>query len=305
MDIGVLIVTFNRLDCLKTTLQQYDLQTKKPAYILVVDNHSTDGTNEYLEHWSKEPSSIPRYVIRASENLGGSGGFSIGEERALGLPAEWIWHADDDAIPDIDALEQIENCHDLILKHQKDAKIVSISAAIRSIDTGESIGKLVRVREGLIFTRWYQVFFSEVPYVQIDRFTYLGTTIRKRAIETAGVTNADFFIHEDDHEHAYRLRKVGGLYASEKAIIRHPDWIEVNDVKQMNWKFYYTLRNTLVSIRYNFRFRYFVQAAIRSYARLCFHVLKGYPQSVLKMEWDAIKDGVACRIGKNKRYLPS
>jgi GT2 family glycosyltransferase len=43
MDIGVVLVTFNRLEKLKIALGSYDKQTVKPKYILVVDNKSTDG----------------------------------------------------------------------------------------------------------------------------------------------------------------------------------------------------------------------------------------------------------------------
>ena len=54
MEIGVVLVTFNRLEKLKIALEAYERQTVKPKYILVVDNNSTDGTREYLENWKKE-----------------------------------------------------------------------------------------------------------------------------------------------------------------------------------------------------------------------------------------------------------
>ena len=38
MDIGVVIVTVNRVEKLKTALLNFDVQSILPAYIIVVDN---------------------------------------------------------------------------------------------------------------------------------------------------------------------------------------------------------------------------------------------------------------------------
>ena len=43
-----IIVTYNRLETLKTALAHILAQTVPPAAIIVVDNSSTDGTKEYL-----------------------------------------------------------------------------------------------------------------------------------------------------------------------------------------------------------------------------------------------------------------
>lgn len=45
------IVTYNRLEKLKHALACYDKQTVMPDAIVVVDNHSTDGTDVYLNEW--------------------------------------------------------------------------------------------------------------------------------------------------------------------------------------------------------------------------------------------------------------
>ena len=49
MRIITIIVTHNRLNELKNCLKYLNKQTKKPDKILVVDNCSTDGTNEFLK----------------------------------------------------------------------------------------------------------------------------------------------------------------------------------------------------------------------------------------------------------------
>ena len=44
MKIGVVLVTYNRLEKLKIALKSYEEQTVLPKYILVVNNNSNDGT---------------------------------------------------------------------------------------------------------------------------------------------------------------------------------------------------------------------------------------------------------------------
>ena len=64
MRIGVVLVTFNRLNKLKIALESYNTQTYKPSYILVVNNNSTDGTTEYLEEWKQTNQGYNKIVIR-------------------------------------------------------------------------------------------------------------------------------------------------------------------------------------------------------------------------------------------------
>ena len=106
MGVGVVLVTFNRLDKLKVALDKYDKQTLVPEYILVVDNHSNDGTKEYLEQWVGEEAAYKKYVHTLSSNTGGAGGFYKGMEEAVKLDAEWIWLSDDDAYPRPDCIHQ-------------------------------------------------------------------------------------------------------------------------------------------------------------------------------------------------------
>lgn len=53
MEICVVLVTFNRLNCLKKALDEFEKQTYLPKRLIVVNNSSTDGTAEYLSEWKK------------------------------------------------------------------------------------------------------------------------------------------------------------------------------------------------------------------------------------------------------------
>ena len=74
MDIGVVIVTFNRVEKLKTALLNFDVQSILPAYIIVVDNASSDETPAFLGKWENDKKRYMKKVIRMNQNKGGSGG---------------------------------------------------------------------------------------------------------------------------------------------------------------------------------------------------------------------------------------
>ena len=105
--IACVIVTFNRIDFLKRTLSHYDEQTGVPDYLIIVDNHSTDGTREFLKEWEREKHGFQCVIINLSENIGGSGGFYVGCEKALDLDVDYVWLADDDAYPDLNVFERL------------------------------------------------------------------------------------------------------------------------------------------------------------------------------------------------------
>src|SRR5699024_2170388 len=105
--VGIILVTYNRLSDLKNTLLLYGNQTKKPEVLLVVDNNSTDGTQEYLCEWEKANDSFLKQVLYLPRNVGGSDGFAAGMKKMLEMDVDWIFVADDDAIPHRDMLERL------------------------------------------------------------------------------------------------------------------------------------------------------------------------------------------------------
>ena len=106
MKIGAVVVTYNRLDKLKKALESFEKQLYLPAYVIVADNASTDGTAQYLRQWQKEDAGFKKIILTMESNMGGSGGFYAGIKRAMEQEADWIWVSDDDAYLKDDALKQ-------------------------------------------------------------------------------------------------------------------------------------------------------------------------------------------------------
>lgn len=298
--IGVVLVTRNRLDCLKTALKKYDEQVKRPEYIIVVDNCSTDGVSgKYVDKWAEVRCDYEKIVIHSNENCGGSGGFYLAQKEAMRYDADWIWHADDDAYPEPYALQAIEEAYNHINKG-----VAAYCSAVKNVSQPEEdISYWCTLHKGLLFTKW-KLLRNHDKYFYVDKFMYLGCVIRKDVLENVGLTNKDFFIHEDDIEHSLRVRKVGRIIAVTNAHLLHPAWSDVLDPEQINWKYYYSIRNKILSIGLNFGKRYWVGELIKANLKHFLHLIKGYPNGVLKMEKDAISDGSKNILGKNELYLP-
>lgn len=300
MKIGVVIVTRNRLECLKIALKKYDEQTKAPEYIIVVDNCSTDqSTPKFLDVWKDVPAKYEKIVIHSSKNSGGSGGFYIAEQEALKHDAEWIWHADDDAFPDKNALAAIEEAY-----ASDHLNVAAYCASVKNIENpNEDISFWRLLYKGFFFIKWIKVKRTE-RYFDVDKFMYLGCVINKNALLSVGTTNRNFFIHEDDIEHSMRIRKYGRIIAVADSYLYHPAWKDINDPREINWKYYYSVRNKIISIGINCGEKYRNSELIKAKIKLLKHMILCYPQYVIKMERDAIHDGKHNILGKNSKYLP-
>lgn len=104
--LAIAIVTFNRSALLDELLQSASTMTTAPDRIVVVDNASTDDTQEVVTRWQAKLGHDVLVNHRMETNTGGAGGFSEGTKVALELGAEWVWLMDDDVEILPDALER-------------------------------------------------------------------------------------------------------------------------------------------------------------------------------------------------------
>ena len=87
---AAVIVTFNRSAKLSKVIDALQRQTRRPEVILVVDNASTDDTQDMVIARAREDLSI-RY-LRLPHNVGGAGGFHAGLKAAdLDAAAPYSW----------------------------------------------------------------------------------------------------------------------------------------------------------------------------------------------------------------------
>lgn len=229
--VHVLIVTFNRLDNLKICLQSLAEQTVKIESIHVVDNASTDGTDEFMAN-----SSAPDiHYYRLNQNTGGAGGFAYGFELLKPHDFDWLWIMDDDVKPKSDCLQKLLGV----------SGNFDVRQPVRYYDDGTFVVSEARefnltnpfrsLKKGMIRS-WPK---ENMP---IAAFPFEGPLISNRAFNSTDGPIASFFILYDDTEYAVRINKLGyrALLVKDALMVRQ---IKPIRAKQLDWKFDYTFIN--------------------------------------------------------------
>ncbi len=302
MKITVVLVTYNRIDCLKTALSRYEAQTMRPEYIIVVDNASTDGTFDFLDEWGKEDSGIQKIVIHNEKNLGGAGGFYTGLAESIKYDFDYAFLADDDAYADQDTFEKLF----------EDYKIVNaeMTAAICTCVINHDrldISHRCRVKKGSFNIRlqWVPEREYEKDYFELDIVTFVGAAIKKKTIDQIGLPLKDYFIYYDDTEYFMRIKEIGKVFCVPTSKMTH----DTDGKASINsWKGYYDTRNWLDAVNRHYGKKYFNHAVFVSYIRRC-SVLSGLlrkrSKSFRRMCKVAIADAINGKTGISDIYYPS
>jgi hypothetical protein len=170
--------------------------------ILVVDNNSTDNTFQLISESFKDRINI----ICLTTNLGGAGGYAVGQEWVIERGYKYCLMTEDDAIPvDKDLIsEMLENALE---------------------------NRIVQCRYDGLNGQLFTLHFTLYPCL---------------LFELAGVINANLFFRYDDYEYALRLQKYASEYNFEAICIErtysHPYLKEGFSVLAS----YFMLRNCMI-----------------------------------------------------------
>lgn len=267
MDICAVIVTFNRLECLKKALKKYEEQTKRPKYLLVVNNNSSrwnDGVSKNMGTGTVQNSKSSGHLPC---NTGGAGGFHAGMEKALELDCDWIWVSDDDAYPEPDALKSMEVFYDSHPSLQE--RIAAMCGTIMDYDKEKILlGHHCRSKKVMGVAVMKEVPEEEYnkEFFDLDLVSYVGTVFKVEAIKKAGTTREDFFIYSDDWEHSMRVRKYGRIICVPKSLVLHVgESTTVSKKKEAVWHDYYSTRNIIIALKEHFGLG---AAGVRSICRM-------------------------------------
>lgn len=292
---GVL-VTFNRLDKLKKTIEAYDKQKCSPKYLVVVDNCSTDGTKEYLDEWNKTNTPYEKIVIHMESNTGGSGGFYKGIEEAQKLDANWIYLSDDDAYLTDNALE--------VFNSREEIKDKSIGVIASTVDAPDGITLLHRRTAKLSKFSFKEVYSTLDDYKKdsfpIDMFSFVGVFIRKEASISAGLPMKDYFIWYDDTEYSYKITRKFKAVCIPSIVVYHD--CKMADIT-FCWKNFYGYRNNLDFLRRDLNKRYYNYFKFALWVSSILDIFKGKSKKG-KVKREAIKAAKKGALGINPKYLP-
>lgn len=192
--LAIAIVTFNRADLLEDLLRSATAMTTPADLIVVVDNASTDHTQEVVERWSER---FPAGVLvnhRLDTNTGGSGGFSEGTRVALERGADWVWLMDDD-------VEILPDARELLAPWMERFKV--IHGRRYDVD-GTPFYWQAKFNQFLGVPLPYSVkTFNTDGYAITNSGTFEGMLIHADVVRRIGLPDPRFFISWDDAIYAW------------------------------------------------------------------------------------------------------
>jgi len=233
------IITHNRLDCLKKCLKCCLESTHPFDGIVVVNNDSTDGTSEYLEGM-RESTGID---FVSQENAGAAGGWHAGMTYAFRLGYDAVYLLDDDCFLTPDTFTNLFN---RFKELGRPADLVLTSYALST--DGKPCGPLLDIaRRGSNFQIAQYPDRESVPSLKISNDIYfnwghfmLGVFISKSVADHVGLPDPKFFIRGEDYEYALRCYKSVRIGCCLDSVVIHGTPVCAGLPHQKN---YYQIRN--------------------------------------------------------------
>lgn len=249
--IAAVVVTFNRLPLLQRLLPALEAVAGLDE-VLVVDNHSSDGTAGWLRERAAT-SAVPVLARSMESNVGGAGGFHEGLRWAVERGADLVWLMDDDGLPAPDCLAAL-------LCHQQDLDFWG-PVVVDEADHGRLVFP-IRLPGSARVVRST----AEAERAATDGLLrgivipFNGVLVTRDLVDRIGLPRAEFFIWGDDHEYRLRAERAGARVATVvRAQVLHPSVGNLgtpmafgrttyNDTPS-DLKHYCMARNNLVNLR--------------------------------------------------------
>ena len=242
--VAVVVVTYNRADLLVGMLDGLAALERRPDAVIVVDNASTDHTQEVLRR-----DDLPLQVLTSPDNVGGAGGFHLGVRTAHEQGFDRIWIMDDDVVPAPDCLSVLmaldEDCL-LSVREDTEGHLVEKAAPRFDLRNPLAIKPKTRMVETDYGTREAMPELVEVANVPFE-----GFLVRRTVVDDIGLPDPAYFIFYDDVDFALRARRTGRrIWAVRDAVlVRQLPFDQQHDLA--GWKGYYMYRNLfVVHLRY-------------------------------------------------------
>ncbi len=274
--ICAVVVTYNRRNLLRRCLNDLLCQSRRPDKVVIIDNASTDGTEEMIKKRFIENFSV--FYLNLGANLGGGGGFHYGAQRAFEEGFDWVWMMDDDCAAS-------KTCLENLLKGVDDRQDVYSPIVLSSEDKRTVLwGIQATVGSG---------------NCEVGTLPFNGFLIHRRTIETIGFPEKNFFIYGDDTEYNQRARIHGcRIIMNTDSVMYHPrknmpKGLKIYKMFQNRLWAYYKLRNAIIIYQ---RYRYLSRNQIIMFGSALVFYLLTLNFSYLGLWFEAFCDGLNGRL---------
>lgn len=237
MKILAAVVTYNRKELLARCIDHLQAQSRLPDLILIINNASTDGTEEMLKERG--------VFFITQENLGSAGGWRRSIQYAMDENYDAVWLMDDDGYPHPDALAKLEEAWDegivcassIVLREDKPTHFVF---PMPVLDKWGQPAIFAFPRK--VYT-WAELKATSpggtYPYAQL----FNGALVNVATARRIGNVNSNYYLSGDEVDYSCRLHAAGRVISVLDAIQYHPD---VSRRPFTPVKFYYYLKNQLI-----------------------------------------------------------
>lgn len=220
LKLSVIIVNYNvkyYLDqCIRSVLRAFE-EMNTPAEIIVVDNHSADGSVDYLEQrYPQKLFPMVRFV-RSAHNLGFARANNIAIRQSRG---EYVLLLNPDTIVGEDVLKASVDFMDV----HEDAGAVGVrmlgAQGRRAMESRRGLptpmvsffkmlGFCNRWPHHRLFGKYYMGYLPWDEPSQIEVVSGAYCMLRRKALDEVGLLDEDFFMYGEDIDLSYRVLKGG------------------------------------------------------------------------------------------------
>lgn len=280
------VVTYNRKDILKKNIESLLNQKGAECDILVINNASTDGTEEMV---TQEYNLEQVIYCNTGANLGGAGGFEYGVGKAVELGYEYIWIMDDDTWPREDALAKLFEAD-----KELGGKWGFLSSAVYWID-----GALCNANKPkkTLFT-----FIGEKElkrrFTKVVMGSFVSLFVKAEVVRKVGLPIGEYFIWTDDYEFCGRISRRYPCYFVPSSEVVHAMKsnvkanIATDDISRMD-RYRYLYRNDVHCYRqYGFKGWVYIWLKVLYSTLKILIYAKNSKIRRMKVLWQGYKEGL-------------
>lgn len=251
-EIDVVVVTYNRKKLLEECLAALVQQRENINKIYVINNDSSDGTEDYLSRF-KDNSFFEIHNLES--NVGGAKGFEKGIAYAFNGDGRYVWIMDDDTIPDVSAAQN------LLKAAQKLENNFGFLCSNVRWTNGDPTNIPAPTKD------WTKL--SRDGLIKVNHATFVSILVSKKEIGKFGLPIGEMKIWGDDTEYTTRLSQGKESYFVANSLVVHKT---VNNLSED--KVYNISSDRLWRIKYMYRNLLFINKKYHSNARVTKFVIK-------------------------------
>mgnify|MGYP000769273769 FL=1 len=284
--IAAIVVTYNRRDLLiecVDALRKYSPETD----IIVVNNASTDGTEDALQEYIRKNQII---YFNTGANIGGAGGFNYGLKVAYQLEYKYFWLMDDDTIVQENSLKEIIYS----------ARILRNKWGFISGQAVWTDGAECKMNRHKIKGNHRNISNEDNGLFAVKQATFVSFFTRRDVVEKVGFPIKEYFIWGDDTEYSLRISKLYPCYYASKSKVVHKmkenkstaKFYEIDDMDRIQ-RIAYSVRNDVCTYK-RMGLGFLLELLLYMTYNLMLVVIKDNRHKVLKIKivLKAIKDGL-------------